>query len=84
MPMSEAEKRRPGRPIENLPRVKRPNALALWMRSVGVRPAEIARMLGVTQPLVYLWRSGRKAPGRRLAAEIERITGGVVRVASWN
>lgn len=41
--------------------------------------ADLARQLGVSEALVSFWRAGRQVPAGR-AIEIERATGGAVRV----
>lgn len=53
------------------------------MRVTGTRPEEIAKWLGVGLPAVYGWRRNRK-PGRKLAAALEKVTGGIVKASGWD
>lgn len=37
----------------------------------------------ITQPAVAAWERGRQRPGLLLAVQLERLTGGAVRIEAW-
>lgn len=54
-----------------------------WRTSKGISQVALAERLGVTQGYVSDLERGAKTPSGRLAAQIERETGGAVRASSW-
>ena len=74
---------RRGRRRASLPVCDNPNAFALWLHKTAMTVESAGKLLGVTTPTIYGWRRGNKAPSRTRAVQIERLSGGRVKVESW-
>jgi transcriptional regulator with XRE-family HTH domain len=63
-----------------------PPAAALldaWLKAKSIERTELARALGVSEQLLYQWRSGRSRPSHETAQVLERISGSVVPASEW-
>lgn len=63
-----------------------PPAAALldeWIKSKGIERTELARALGVSEQLLYQWRSGRSRPSHETAQVLEQLSGSVVPASEW-
>lgn len=60
------------------------NLLAEYLRANELRPAEFARLAGISQPMVSQMLHGKRKPGRRVSHLIEALTGGAVPARSWD
>ena len=54
-----------------------------WLSDCGRTRADVARELDAWPSVVTRLADGSRKPGRALAARIETLTGGAVRVADW-
>lgn len=57
--------------------------LLLWRRDRGLTQGEAAREAGLDQSAWSLLERGRRVPSIYQATALERVTGGVVKVADW-
>jgi transcriptional regulator with XRE-family HTH domain len=55
-----------------------------FLKSSGIKQAELADELGISRGYMSELANGDKSPGRELAVKIERVTRGAVPVASWS
>jgi transcriptional regulator with XRE-family HTH domain len=53
-----------------------------WIDRRGFNQVEGAKYLGISEPYMSMFLSGRRVPGRDLAVKLERLTG--IPVASWS
>lgn len=60
------------------------HTLSTYLKSAGIRQAEMAGTLGISRGYMSELAGGSKAPSRILAIKIEQATGGNVRVSSWD
>lgn len=63
-----------------------PPAAALldaWIKSKAIERTELARALGVSEQLLYQWRSGRSRPSHETAQTLERLSGAAVPASAW-
>lgn len=60
------------------------NAFADWLANCGKSPTEIAKALKVSVSSIYNARNGYFVPGRDMAVEIEKLSGGKVKIESWS
>lgn len=51
------------------------NSLRDYMKNNGLTQAEMARLLGVTQPTVWEWLNGKSFPSSRMLRAIAEKTG---------
>jgi predicted transcriptional regulator len=58
--------------------------LRTWIAEARPSKAAVARELDVSAGTVSDWLSGRRKPGRAVAAKLERISGGRVPVDCWD
>lgn len=58
--------------------------LSAYLKSAGIRQAELASVLGISRGYMSELASGDKSPSRTLAVKIEHVTGGAVSVSSWD
>lgn len=54
-----------------------------FMTENGIKQADFAASIGATQGLVSRLIGGTALPSLKLAARIERVTGGAVPASSW-
>lgn len=54
-----------------------------WRTRAELSQHALAERLGCSQATVSQLERGQRAPSGRLAAEIERLTGGAIPAASW-
>ncbi|MDG4650087.1 helix-turn-helix transcriptional regulator [Roseibacterium sp. SDUM158017] len=57
--------------------------LASYLKTSNLTQGAFADALGVSQPTVNRWLKGQAKPSWEKAAEIERVTGGMVPVSAW-
>ena len=57
--------------------------LATYLDATKTNSATFAAKLGVPQSTVWRWRTGARSPSTQWAVEIEKLTGGAVKVTSW-
>ena len=58
--------------------------LRVWAFLNDLTLGEVAADLGVSQPLVSLWMSGRRRIGAATACQIQEMTDGAVALDDWN
>jgi hypothetical protein len=76
-------RRRGGRPPASKPS---PSKFGVWVRgraALGLSVNNVAELLGVGRSTVYALMGGTRQPGRRLALDIEDLTGGEILARSW-
>lgn len=54
-----------------------------YLESKGLGDTEFGAQVGVTQPTVHRWKSGKLKPKPKKAREIERATNGAVPFGVW-
>lgn len=54
-----------------------------WRAAKGLSQAEMAKRLGVSQPLIAEWEKGPRRPGLETAVAMETTTDGAVVVEAW-
>ncbi len=57
--------------------------LSEYQRANDYNQAQLARALGVSEPLVSMWLSGRRRPSMAKAFAVETRTGGRVPARAW-
>lgn len=57
--------------------------LAEWLVHKGLRQADLARKLDVTQPTVHNWIYGKRPPSGMHMIEIYQMSGGKVGLRDW-
>lgn len=60
------------------------NAFRDWLLTCGMTPTEIAKKLKVSVSSVYNAANSYFKPGREMAIEIEKLSGGKVKIESWS
>ena len=58
--------------------------LRTYLKTAGIRQAEMAGILGISRGYMSELANGDKAPSRTLAVRIAEATGGKVDVTSWD
>ena len=58
--------------------------LRVWAFLNDLTLGQVAEDLGVSQPLVSLWMSGRRRIGASTACQIQEMTDGAVGLEDWN
>ncbi len=72
-----------GRPRKPLPNVRNPNAFARWLASKNLAPDAFAKLIEVTNSVVYGWRKGTRRPNTDNIQRIAEITDGQVGLSDW-
>lgn len=62
---------------------RRMEQLQNYLVRKGVRPSELAKEVGTSRGYMHDIINRRRRPGLRVAAAIERATGGAVPASSW-
>jgi len=57
--------------------------LAEWLVNKGMRQAELARQMEVTQPTVHNWIYGKRPPSGLHMMELHKMSKGAVGLADW-
>ncbi|MGB0818200.1 MAG: YdaS family helix-turn-helix protein [Candidatus Puniceispirillaceae bacterium] len=57
--------------------------LAEWLVHKGLRQADLARDMGVTQPTVHNWIYNKRPPSGTHMMDIYRMSGGKVGLRDW-
>lgn len=57
--------------------------LRQWRKDRKLSQAELGRLLEVGASAVSRWETGTKAPGRRAALELERVSRGKLLAGAW-
>lgn len=54
-----------------------------WRKEKGLTQGDAADLIGVSQPMLSEYESGKKVPRTLLALKIQDVTGGLVRIETW-
>jgi transcriptional regulator with XRE-family HTH domain len=58
--------------------------LSQWRKDRGLSQVEACAIIDIDQGWYSKLEHGHRSPGRTLAVKIDRVTGGVVPVSSWD
>jgi len=64
-------------------RMKASLAFEAWLSSTGKKQVDVVLALDVSKQLVSFWVTGRGVPGLEKAEQLEKLTGGAVKVMDW-
>ena len=54
-----------------------------WLKKSGLRPVDVAKVIGVDRSSVHHYMSGRRVPEPHTMLAIEKLTKGKVKLADW-